>query len=148
MFRLDARRAKRLVLILPHLRFRKERVVGAKEVVHLQLVNPAADDLLQIVAERKKIGVDGLGELRVDPIGLLPHQRGRLVRSTWRNDKETRARSRMPVSVAKAIKARLRRSITVSKGMASIAIRSCSRLGKSRNLFAFAVATSFFDGLK
>jgi hypothetical protein len=66
----------------------------------------------------------------------------------WRNDNETSARSRMPVSITKAIKARLRRWITVSDGMASIAARTCSRLGKPRNLAAFAIARSLFEGLK
>src|SRR5271165_5778644 len=67
---------------------------------------------------------------------------GDLVRSTWRSDRDTIARSRIPVRIAKATKARLRRSMTVSIGIAAITARTCSRLGKSRSFAAFAVAPS------
>ena len=39
------------------------------------------------------------------------------------------ARSRIPVRIANAIKARLRRSINALEGMAAITARTCSRLG-------------------
>jgi hypothetical protein len=43
----------------------------------LQFGKPANDNLFQIVAERKEVGVDGLGELRLDSIGLLADERRR-----------------------------------------------------------------------
>ena len=50
MARFDPGRTERLVLIVLYFSFRKERVVGAKEMFLLQLVYPVDDHLFQIVA--------------------------------------------------------------------------------------------------
>src|SRR5690349_9003152 len=73
---------------------------------------------------------------------------GDLAISIWRRQREAIALSRIPVRIANAINARLRRSMTVADGMAKTTARICSTLGKSRSLGALAIAASFMERLK
>ena len=132
-----------------NLRLRKERIVRAEQVLLLEFVDPANDDLRQIVAEREKVGVDRLGELRLRPD---PAPAGRAA-ATWSSRRgAARARPARDRACRSAWRKRSRRGCGVRSrsptGMAAITARTCSRLGKSRNLAAFAVARSLFEGLK
>jgi hypothetical protein len=38
-----------------------------------QFIDPENDDVLEIGAQGKEVGVDALGEFGIDAVGLLPH---------------------------------------------------------------------------
>ena len=52
---------------------------SGRTIARPQFLDPADDDVLEVDAQGKEVGIDALRELRVHAVGLLPHQGRRLI---------------------------------------------------------------------
>src|ERR1019366_4582017 len=71
---LDTSRLKRHVLTLSDLRSREDRIIRSEKMRCAQFFDPLDYDVVQVIPQRKKVGVDALGEFRLYPVGFLTHQ--------------------------------------------------------------------------
>jgi hypothetical protein len=72
--RFDTLGHKRRVIVVPDCRAWEKRIVMAEQLLLAQETHPIADDFLEILTDRKKVGVDALAEFRRHFSRVLFHE--------------------------------------------------------------------------